>query len=218
MSQTQDYSLSMPVVYTSEFPTTEDLCQIPENSCLVFDDLIEECVFSKTIDYLFRVLSRKKRLHVIIMSQTYYPKGRYTISIRNCSDYHVLMRNSDESITRRVATSLGLKTEIIKATEINSGKLHSYIFVDRTNQARVNNLEVYVDVLSRIRIAVRKSMKFYLLAEQDFKQCFTVKDCDLAEYANTKIEKSDTTNTSTDTEKRRRDRHFIKRQIKRALH
>lgn len=218
--------LEQPIVYNSEFPTVDDLSDYPEFSCLVFDDLINECVNNKAIDYLFRVLSRKLKYHVIIMSQNYFPHGRYTISIRNCSNYHVLMRNSDASMTRRIATSLGLKQEITKAIEYNCDKLYSYIFVDRTNQATVNKVEVYIDILSRIRIAVRKSMKYYLLAESDFKQCFEIKDCDLAEYADKKFKKEDNRENDRKSQaspeskfkKRRRERRFIRRQVKKALH
>ena len=237
-----DETLESPVVFSSEFPTVNDLCKLPENSCLVFDDLIQECVNSKAVDYLFRVLSGKRRLSVIIMSQSYFPKGDFAVSIRNSSNYHVLMRNSDESMTRRIATSLGLKDEIKKATKCNSEKVYSYIFIDRTNQARANKLEVFCDVLNRVKIVIRKSMKYYLLAEPDFKQCFKVKDCDLAEYADAKFkqegdtsesdrseetEQSSKENNSTESEssddeqqqkRRRRERKFIRREIKRALY
>ena len=237
-----DETLDTPVVFSSEFPTVNDLCNIPEKSCLVFDDLIQDCVNSKAIDYLFRVLSSKRSLSVIIMSQSYFPKGDFTVSIRNSSNYHVLMPNSDASMTRRIASSLGLKKEIEKATKCNSDKVYSYIFIDRTNQARASKLEVFCDILSRVRIVIRKSMKYYLLAEPDFKQCFTVKDCDLAEYANKKFKDdseaessesdssdSDESNRSSDDseyssdderkeKRRRRERRLIKREIKRALY
>ena len=123
------------------------------------------------------------------MSQSYYRKGNYTVFIRNSSTYHVLMRNSDKSTTRRIASFLGLKEESKKATKCNSDKVHSYIFIDRTNQARANKLEKFCDILSRFRIVTRKSMKYYLLAKPDFKQCFGIKDCDLAEYADQEFKK-----------------------------
>ena len=152
------------------------------------------------------------------------------------------MPNSDASMTRRIASSLGLKEEIKKATKCNSDKVYSYIFIDRTNQARASKLEVFCDILSRIRIVIRKSMKYYLLAEPDFKQCFAVKDCDLAEYADKKFkddseaessesdasdseefkQSSDESDDSSDDEReqkrRRRDRRIIKKEIKRALY
>ena len=229
-----DTTLEKPIIFSSEFPSVNDLCQIPEYSCLVFDDLIHECVNSKAIDYLFRVLSRKRKLHVIVISQSYFPKGDFSVSIRNSSNYHVLMRNSDESMTRRIASSLGLKKEIKKATECNSDKVYSYIFIDRTNQARANKLEVFCDILSRVRIVIRKSMKYYLLSEPDFKQCFDIKDNELAQYADKKFKKQETDSSESDesadstesdssederkSKRNRWERRYIKDTIKRALH
>ena len=45
-----------PVLYQAGIPTLKELLEIPEHSCLVFDDLFSQCCESKDIDYLFRVL------------------------------------------------------------------------------------------------------------------------------------------------------------------
>ena len=99
-----------------------------------------------------------------------------------------MMRHSDESMTNRIARSLGLLPEFKKAREVNEEKLYPYIFVDRSNQARVRKTEVFVELFSKTFVIIHKSMKYYLLAERDFKQCFNIKDCELAEYVDTKQE------------------------------
>ena len=174
-----------PVLYQAGIPSLKDLLEIPENSCLVFDDLFSQCCESKDIDYLFRVLSSKRKLNVIIMTQRYFAEGKCGLSIRNSSNYHVLMRNADARTNLNVANSMQLKPEITKAIDENKAKLYPYIFIDRTNQARVNGLQIYINILSKRFEVIIDRMKYYLISEADFKSCFTKSDKNIA-YANKK--------------------------------
>ena len=174
-----------PVLYSAGIPSLKDLLEIPEHSCLVFDDLFSQCCESKDIDYLFRVLSSKRKLNVIIMTQRYFAEGKCGLSIRNSSNYHVLMRNADARTNLNVANSMQLKPEITKAIEENKIKLYPYIFIDRTNQARVNGLQIYIDILSKRFEVIIGRMKYFLISEADFNSSYTVSDRNIA-YANKK--------------------------------
>ena len=179
--------LDKPVFYQAGIPSLKELLEIPEYSCLVFDDLMTQCCESKDIDYLFRVLSSKRKLNVIIMTQRYFSDGKCGLSIRNSSNYHVLMRNADARTNLIVANSMQLKPEITKAIEINKQKLYPYIFIDRTNQARVNNLQIFTDILSRHLEVVIGRMKYYLISESDFTSSFTISGENIAD-ANSKAQ------------------------------
>ena len=76
--------------YQSDLPTFDELTNFELYFCIVLDDLYEECVGSKTIEYLFRVLSGKRNLSIIIMSQRYFAKGRFVMNITNNCNYTVL--------------------------------------------------------------------------------------------------------------------------------
>ena len=166
--------LEKPVLYQAGIPSLNDLLEIPEYSCLVFDDLFSQCCESKDIDYLFRVLSSKRKLNVIIMTQRYFAEGKCGLSIRNSSNYHVLMRNADARTNLNVANSMQLKPEITKAIELNKRKLYPYIFIDRTNQARVNSLQIFTDILSKQLEVIIGCMKYFLISEADFKSSYTI--------------------------------------------
>ena len=196
-----DETLDVPVIFSAEFPEVEDLLQMPEYSCIVFDDLINQCVASKTIDYLLRVLSGKRKLHVIIMTQRYFVHAKFAISIRNSSNYHVLMRNSDMSNVNQIARTLGLKQEITTANNINSEKEYPYIFIDRTNKARSRKTEVFVDLLSPILVLVRGSMKFYLLSETDFKRSYRIRDSELADFVKPDVVKPEQISSEKSTKR-----------------
>ena len=190
--------LDKPVLYQAGIPSLKELLEIPEHSCLVFDDLFTQCCESKDIDYLFRVLSSKRKLNVIIMTQRYFSDGKCGLSIRNSSNYHVLMRNADARTNLIVASSLQLKPEITKAIEINKQKLYPYIFIDRTNQARVNNLQIFTDILSRHLEVVIGRMKYYLISEADFTSSFTISGEDIAN-ANPKTQLPEPSTDATPT-------------------
>ena len=83
-------SLDVPVSYQSGLPTLDQICQLPRNTCIVLDDLYEECINSKAIDYLFRVLSGKRNISVIIMSQRYFAQGKFGMNIRNNCNFTVI--------------------------------------------------------------------------------------------------------------------------------
>ena len=174
-----------PVLYQAGIPSLADLLEIPEHSCLVFDDLFSQCCDSKDIDYLFRVLSSKRKLNVIIMTQRYFAEGKCGLSIRNSSNYHVLMRNADARTNLNVANSMQLKPEITKAIEINKQKLYPYIFIDRTNQARVHSLQIFTDIFSKHLEVIIGRMKYYLISEADFESSYTISGKNIAN-ANTK--------------------------------
>ena len=64
------------------------------------------------------------------------------------------------------------KDSIKKALEINNRKLYPYIFLDKTNQARVSGIQVYTELFGKYRQVVVNSMIFYLISEPDFKANF----------------------------------------------
>ena len=115
------------IIFSSGLPTTEELLKIPENSCIILDDLFSEAKDSKTCDYLFRVLSGKRKLHVIIMTQRYFSNGAYTLNIRNSSNIHVLLRNADELSNLRVLRSMNLKAEFHIALQETKNLLYPYL-------------------------------------------------------------------------------------------
>ena len=82
------------------------------------------------------------------------------------------MNNADERTNSRVANIMSAKDSIKKAMEINSQKLYPYIFLDKTNQARVTGIQVYTDLFGKFQQVIVNSMVSYLISESDFKAHF----------------------------------------------
>ena len=165
-----DYFKDIPIVCESGLPSQEDLNDMPPYSVVVLDDQFTECAESKLMSYLFRVLSSKKKLHLMIMTQRYYDMGSKGLNIRNCSNYHVLMSNTDVRTNHRVGFSMGLDKQIKLAEKINQQKLYPYIVIDRTNNARVNGLQVYTDILSKHKEVIVKDNVYTVISAPEFKR------------------------------------------------
>ena len=187
-------TIKKDVIFRPQFPTRDDLLQLEENTCIVLDDVFDSCVNSRDIDELFRVISSKHKLHVIVMTQRYFYPGKFNLSIRNSCNYHVLMRNVDAGEVKRTGQTLGLLKDINYANRINEKKIYPYIFIDRSNAARAYNIQVYTDIFSERKEVVHNSMKYYLLTEPDFNTCFKKKDTNIAEHVDTKQKKSTQSN------------------------
>ena len=183
--------LSTPVIYQAGLPSTDDLLELPTDSCIVLDDLFREAACSKDIDYLFRVLSGKRKLHVIIMTQRYFAEGPYALSIRNSSNYHILMNNADRRINYRAANTLGLKDDFLIAEKANQSKLYPYIVIDQTNQARVTGLQVFTDILSKHKEVIFNSMLGVWISKTDFTNKFDVIDQNTARHVHAKQKKAE---------------------------
>ena len=222
------------IVFVAGLPSLEDLLAIPSQSCLIFDDLYDECCNSRQVDYLYRVLSGKNHLHCMIMTQRYFAQGRYALNIRNSSNYHVLMRNADEHTNTRVADKMKLKVEVQKANELNENKLYPYIFIDVNNFSRLNGVRVYIDIFSKFKKVILKSEVYVLIPERDFKSDFTKIDNIHAVRNATSIKQSPTetpnsrsdpeTGPKTEVSKReasrakRQAQHHLERSIRKIVH
>ena len=190
--------LNIPICYQSGLPSQNDILNIPHKSCIILDDLYTEACADRTIDYLFRVLSSKRKLHVIIMTQRYFAEGSNGLNIRNSCNYHILMNNADERTNLRVANMMNNKDSIKKAIDINSQKLYPYIFLDRTNQARVTGIQVYTELFGKYKQVVLNSMVSYLISETDFKSHFESIDTHTA-VLNANAKKTKTRSSSRTT-------------------
>lgn len=114
------------------------------------------------------------------MTQRYCAEGSNGLNIRNSSNFHVLMNNVDVRANLYVANIMGLKKEYEIAQCYNQRLLHPAIIIDRTNQARVCGLQMYVDIFSDAKVAVYNQMISYIISETDFLNSFKEVSSNLA--------------------------------------
>ena len=176
--------LSIPICYNSGVPTLSELCDLEPHTCVVLDDLYEECIQSKSIDYLFRVLSGKKNISVMIMTQRYFSNGKFGMNIRNQCNYTVLLRNVDALLNNRLASQLNLSIPVKKAIiETFQENYWPYIFIDSSPRGQVTSVRVYTDIFTKYKVFYTSvGMKAYIISETDFLQHFKIINKSTAKY------------------------------------
>ena len=169
-------SMNIPVSYQTGLPSVEQLTSMPPNSLLVLDDLMEKCVTSEVIDHLFRVISGKKKISVMIMAQNYFVTGRFSRNIKNSCNYSVLMRNCcDATINSRAARAMNLTKPVAVAEQSNAEKEYPYIFIDQTQKGQVSGYQIYTDIFGDYKKCYSNvGMPSYIVPEKDFLAVFQI--------------------------------------------
>ena len=128
-------SLKIPVSYQMGLPTKEFIMDQPKNSCIVIDDSFDSALNSPVIDHLFRVMSGKLSISVILMSQNTFAKGKFCRDIRNSCNFLALFRNcADTRINSNIARMVGL-THAFEAARIDlDGKMFPVMFFFRVHE------------------------------------------------------------------------------------
>jgi hypothetical protein len=166
-----------PISYQPGFPVKNDILSMPSNSLLIIDDNMAKVVKSELIRQLYNVISGKKNISVICVTQNYFTQGIYSRDIRNSSNYVALFRNcADASLNKRVATAFGLGKAYQKAEEeFFKGNVYPYVFIDQTQRAQLSSYRLYVNIFDNPRIAYSSSgMKGYILGEKEFNAAFKI--------------------------------------------
>ena len=166
-------TLNIPVRYKAGQPKMEELTSLAENTCVVLDDIYEECINAKPIDYLFRVLSGKKKISVMIMSQRYFAGGRFSMNVRNNVNFTVLLRNTDARVNRNIAKLLNVEKAFNNRTKNN--KKYPHILIDNSPGALESGYRVYEDIFADHKIIYSEDgMRGYVISEKEFERFFKV--------------------------------------------
>ena len=169
--------MSIPVTYQIGIPTKADLISLPKKSCIVIDDSFDEAIKSSSIDHLFRVISGKRQISVMIMTQNNFTQGKYGREIRNSCNFSVLFRNCcDSTINENVARMTGLKKAYTSAAMDTEEKMYPYFFIDQSQQGHQSKFRLFTDIFGKYKICYSTTgMKGYIINAQEFEQYFEIK-------------------------------------------
>ena len=169
-----DDKLDIPITYHTGLPTLKKLGELPKHTVVVLDDLYEECITSKAIDQLFRVISGKKDISVIAMTQRFFAQGRFGMNIRNNCNYTVIMRNADERINKRLSNLFNCKDDLPIALKEFEDEEFPYIMINSTRASLVSGCRIYTKLFGRVKYCVMNGEKLALLPKEDFRKHFKV--------------------------------------------
>ena len=169
-------TLDIPVSYHVGLPTKSDLMQLEKNCCVVIDDSFDEALKSSAIDHLFCVISGKRNIAVMIMTQNNFSKGKYGREIRNSCNFSVLFRNCcDVSINENIARMAGMQKAYGAATADLQGTKYPYVLLDQSQQGQLSPYRLYTDIFAKYPVCYSvDGMKAYVVGAQDFELFFDI--------------------------------------------
>jgi hypothetical protein len=170
-------TISTPISYHSGFPEKEDIQSLPNNSLIIIDDNMKKVVFSELMRQLFNVISGKRNISVICVTQNYFTQGPHSRDIRNSSNFVALFRNcADATLNKRVANAFGLSKAYTAAElDVFHDNIYPYIFIDQTQRAQLSRYRLYINILENPRVAYSTTgMKGYILTEKQFLDAFKI--------------------------------------------
>jgi hypothetical protein len=170
-------TMSTPISYHSGFPEKEDIQSLPNNSLIIIDDNMSKVVKSELMRQLFNVISGKRNISVICVTQNYFTQGPHSRDIRNSSNFVALFRNcADATLNKRVANAFGLgKAYAAAELDVFYDNIYPYIFIDQTQRAQLSRYRLYINILEHPRVAYSTTgMKGYILTEKQFLDAFKI--------------------------------------------
>ena len=169
--------IDTPISYTAGFPTKSEVLSYPKNTLMIIDDQSDTAVKSDLVSQIFKVISGKKSLSIILVTQNYFMQGKHSREIRNSCNYVGLFRNCcDDLLNSRVAQAFGLKAAYAAAEkDLFHCEVYPFIFIDQTQKGQISQYRLYTKIIGQIREAYSKTgMKGYILSEEDFKAGFQI--------------------------------------------
>ena len=170
-------NITTPITYNAGFPSKQDILELPEGSLLIIDDNMKKVVNSELMRQFFNVISGKRNLSIIVVTQNYFTQGQFSRDIRNSSNVVCLFRNcADASLNIRVARAFKLEKAYQAAeNDVFADQVYPYIFIDQSQRSQLSGYRVYTDILSKTKIAYSvDGMKGYILNEIDFKKIYKI--------------------------------------------
>ena len=137
------------VEYIAGVPDVSCFDDIPQDSLMVIDDLWTEACRSPDIVKAFKVFSRKKKVSLIIISQSYFGGQEGGREIRNNVDNIVLFQNhGDADLNNRIMRKLGYISAYRRSMDIFKKRKHPYIIVNCSAKLPHNNMRVATNLFS----------------------------------------------------------------------
>ena len=169
--------IQIPISYKCGFPTKEDIAELKPNSCIIVDDMMSRVVKSELMRQFFNVISGKRKISIICVTQNYFIQGPFSRDIRNSTNYVCLFRNcADDKLNKRVAAALGITKAFESAEQdVFQTQVYPYIFIDQTQRNQIYSWRVYTDILNKIRIGYNlNGMKGFVLPESEFLKAYKI--------------------------------------------
>ena len=176
-----DYLDEPPLQFDQIVENKPGLCDlqyfttIPQNSLIIYDDLMNECGKSDEIMKLFSVIARKRNLSVIFLVQNMYEQGKHFRNIRlNATGLVLFNFYAASDVNKRVLRDFGVQSNVPKhLMDQIYNKPFSYLYIDIHPQRKSNFAAVRSNIFDK-NFSVYNKMEYIAIPKSEFIKHFKI--------------------------------------------
>ena len=176
-----DYLTDVPVELDQIVEYRPGLCDLnylsnlPRNSLVIYDDMMEECGKSDDIMKLFTVVARKRNLSIIFLVQNIYHQSKQFRNIRlNATGFVLFKFYAANDVNNRLMRDLGVQSLFTKRQlEKHYDKKFAYIVIDIHPQRHSSFVTIKSNIFDKYFTVFHK-MEYVAIPKSDFVKYFKV--------------------------------------------
>lgn len=156
-------------------PDLQYFSSLPQNSLIIYDDLMNECGKSADMMKLFSVIARKRNLSVIFIVQNVYDSNKHFRNIRlNATGFLLFNFYADKDVNKRLLRDLNVQSHVPKhiMDQIYSQPF-SYIYVDIHPQ-RQSNFDIVKSNIFDKNYSIYNKMEYIAIPKSEFIKYFRI--------------------------------------------
>ena len=178
-----DYLMESPVEfdqivhYKPGLADLEYFTSLPQNTLIIYDDMMNECGNSKEIMQLFSVVARKRNLSIIFIVQNMFDQTKQFRNIKlNATGFVLFKFHTAIDVLKRSLRDVGVQKLLPnRLLETIYKQRYSYIFIDM----HPNRHSEFGSVLSNIfdkNFSIYHKMEYVAIPKSEFLKHFTIQE------------------------------------------
>ena len=165
------------VDYKPGLADLEYFSSLPQNSLIIYDDMINECGNSKEIMQLFSVVARKRNLSIIFIVQNMFDQTKQFRNIKlNATGFVLFKFHSAGDVLKRTLRDVGVqKTLPSRLLETAYKQRYSYIFIDMHPNRHSEFDRISGNIFDEY-FSIYNKMEYVAIPKSEFLKHFTIQE------------------------------------------
>lgn len=165
------------VDYKPGLADLEYFSSLPQNSLIIYDDMMNECGNSKEIMQLFSVVARKRNLSIIFIVQNMFDQTKQFRNIKlNATGFVLFKFHSAGDVLKRTLRDVGVqKTLPSRLLETAYKQRYSYIFIDMHPNRHSEFDRISGNIFDEY-FSIYNKMEYVAIPKSEFLKHFTIQE------------------------------------------
>ena len=165
------------VDYKPGLADLEYFSSLPQNSLIIYDDMMNECGNSKEIMQLFSVVARKRNLSIIFIVQNMFDQTKQFRNIRlNATGFVLFKFHSAGDVLKRTLRDVGVQKILpSRLLETAYKQRYSYIFIDMHPNRHLEFDRISGNIFDKY-FSIYNKMEYVAIPKSEFLKHFTIQE------------------------------------------